>query len=188
MESDFTLVHRPDDDIESLFYVLFWIMILYNGPRGQGREDFDFEASILSQWTESSISNLDAAKNSKSSLLTDRPEKAKLAEHVAPYFRDLVPLLEDWRQIFRDAEYHGNYAQFDACLHVLDSHLSNIPPQDGDSTGRFVREEQTKTLKESVPGDRLPLETHGIKKREREVRETRSDGTLPLKRFKPWGS
>ncbi|KAF8547508.1 hypothetical protein OG21DRAFT_1490167 [Imleria badia] len=64
---DFTVHHMSQDNLESLFYVLFWIMTLYDGPGSQEQEDFNFESSILAQWTESVIhSNLEAAKDSNS--------------------------------------------------------------------------------------------------------------------------
>lgn len=181
LDDDFTIHHRPEDDIESLFYVLFWVMILYTGPGGQEREPFDFESSILSQWTESSISNLDAAKDSKNTLMLAHPDKLELASYVSPYFRDLIPLLEDWRELFRAAEYHGRPVEATECLAVLDSHIQRIPYEDDVESTRFAREEKIKSLKGSVLNDPHPNH-NGTKKRER---ETRSMGDTPLPAKRP---
>ena len=54
----------PADDLESLFYVLIWILVLYDGPLGQERQGFDFESSILGEWSKSTTVN---------SLLTHTP-------------------------------------------------------------------------------------------------------------------
>ena len=56
---DFRVQHVPADDAESLFYVLIWILVLYDGPLGRERQDFDFESSILGRWSEGAIQNLE---------------------------------------------------------------------------------------------------------------------------------
>ena len=96
---DFRVHHTPADDIESLFYVLVWILVLYDGPLGWERQGFDFESSILSKWSESTIPNLWVARNSKLAFIVDQnPETMKSC--VSPYFSDLAPLAEKWREIF----------------------------------------------------------------------------------------
>ena len=104
-EDDIMVRHEPADDIESLFYVLVWNMILYDGPLGRERKDFDFESSILRRWSERAIWNLENARNSKVAFILD-PEPDVLSAHVSRYFSDLVPLAEQWRRIFRDRRAH----------------------------------------------------------------------------------
>ncbi|KIM57294.1 hypothetical protein SCLCIDRAFT_85527, partial [Scleroderma citrinum Foug A] len=63
--------HELVDDMESLFYVLVWNMVLYDGPLGWERQDFDFNSSILGQWSECAIQNLESARNSKVTFIVD---------------------------------------------------------------------------------------------------------------------
>ena len=91
----------PADDIESLFYVLVWILVLYDRPLGQEQQGFNFESSILGKWSESAIPNLQVARNSKLAFIVDQnPETMKSC--VSPYFSDLAPLAEKWWEVFRD--------------------------------------------------------------------------------------
>ena len=81
--------HELVGDIESLFYVLVWNMILYDSPLGQEQKDFDFESSILRRWSECAIWNLDNARNSKAAFILN-PEPDVLSAHVSQYFSDLI--------------------------------------------------------------------------------------------------
>ena len=55
---DFKVHYTPADNLESLFYILIWILILYDGPLGWEWQGFNFESSILGKWSESAIPNL----------------------------------------------------------------------------------------------------------------------------------
>ena len=129
---DFRVQHVPADDAESLFYVLIWILVLYDGPLGQERQDFDFESSILGRWSEGAIQNLESARNSKVTFIVD-PKPAVLSKYVSPYFSDLVPLAEQWRQIFRHAFNSEQLVNLDSLLEVtvkfLGTMLQEDPPE-----------------------------------------------------------
>jgi hypothetical protein len=43
------------DDIESLFYVFVWIMILYDGPLGRERADVNPKGTVLGRWSDDTI-------------------------------------------------------------------------------------------------------------------------------------
>ena len=60
--------------------------------------------SILGRWSEEIIQKLDSVRSSKVAFILD-PNPAVLSKHVSPYFSDLVPLAEQWQQIFRHALY-----------------------------------------------------------------------------------
>ena len=95
-DEDFSVQHVPTDDIESLFYVMVWILILYDGLLGHERENFNFKLSMLSQWTEIAIENLKVARNSKIAFIGNPKPSKELSKHISPYFRDLLPLTEKW--------------------------------------------------------------------------------------------
>lgn len=134
----------PGDDIESLFYVLLWITVLYDGP-GHEQEEFDFGNSILANWTESAINtNLNSAHFAKLALITG---EFNFADHVMPYFRVLVPLLTEWREYFRNAIFHRRNVEFEESLKILDNHLQNLPLDDKEYTKRMG----TETLRRSLP-------------------------------------
>ena len=81
-ENDLMVRHELVDDMESLFYVLVWNVVLYDGPLGREQQDFNFESSILRQWSECVIQNLKSARNSKVTFIVD-PEPGVLSKHVS---------------------------------------------------------------------------------------------------------
>ena len=121
--------HEPADDMESLFYVLVWTMVLYDGPLGRERQDFDFESSILGEWSEGAVHKLEIARNSKVSFIVD-PEPDVLSGLVSQYFSDLVPLAEQWRGIFREKYNARQKVDFDSLLQVTDKFLETMLPED----------------------------------------------------------
>jgi len=74
-------------------------MILYDGPLGQERQNFDFESLILGEWSEGAIENLQVARNSKVAFVLESSPKV-LEDSMSLYFRDLIPLAQDWQEIF----------------------------------------------------------------------------------------
>jgi len=126
---DFKVRHVPADDAESLFYVLIWILVLYDGPLGWERQNFNFESSILSWWSEGAIQNLESMRNSKVTFIVN-PKPTVLSKYVSPYFSDLVPLAEQWRQIFRHAFNNEQLISFDSLLEVTNKFLGTMLPED----------------------------------------------------------
>jgi len=128
-DDNFTVEHVPVDDIESLFYVFIWILVLYNRPLGQEREGFDFESSILAQWSKHAIYNLEVAKNAKIAFISSPNGKA-LVDNISPYFKDLLPLAENWRQIFRTKRNTEKRVDFDSLLQITNQFLETMTPED----------------------------------------------------------
>jgi len=126
---DFRVQHVPADDAKSLFYVLIWVLVLYDGPLGRERQNFNFKSLILSWWSEGAIQNLESARNSKVTFIIN-PKPAVLSKYVSPYFSDLVPLAEQWRQIFRHAFNDEQLVSLDSLLEVTDKFLGTMLPED----------------------------------------------------------
>ncbi|KAK7042435.1 hypothetical protein R3P38DRAFT_2890462 [Favolaschia claudopus] len=91
--------HEPRHDLESLFYVLFWICIHYAGPGGVERQNFDIHESILRTWVNGD--SYDAIGQSKGFALTGNPRfwTGRVLPCLAPYFEPLKPCLTEWRQL-----------------------------------------------------------------------------------------
>ena len=129
-DDNFAVEHVPaDDTIESLFYVFIWILVLYNRPLGWEREGFDFESSILAQWSKHTIYNLKVAKNTKIAFISSPNGKA-LVDNISPYFKDLLPLAENWRQIFRTKWNAEKRVDFDSLLQITNQFLETMTPED----------------------------------------------------------
>ncbi|KAI5988433.1 hypothetical protein EDD15DRAFT_2371481 [Pisolithus albus] len=125
-DDDFEVEHMPADDIETLFYVLIWILVLYDGPLGWEQQGFDFKSSILGQWSEGTIQNLRNAKNSKSLLIVFE-DHHPLQKCMSPYFSDLIPLADDWRQTFRKAFVDKRVVDIGTLLDITNMFLSKMP-------------------------------------------------------------
>ena len=82
-DENFIIKHIPEDNIESLFYILIWITVLHNGLSGQKQEDFDFNTSFLVEWVEISIHNLSKVHNAKVTLISS--ENFNFTENVSSY-------------------------------------------------------------------------------------------------------
>ena len=92
---------------------MIWILILYDRPLGREQENFDFKLSMLGQWTEIAIDNLEAARNSKIAFIGNPKPIGELSKNISPYFRDLLPLAEKWRHIFRERWNANQNVDFD---------------------------------------------------------------------------
>jgi Fungal protein kinase len=90
--------HQPADDLESLFYVLVWICILYDGPNNSPRTDVSFQHTPVYQWAEQDFARGDFSMCllSKFKLMTSHDTTA-LTNHITPYFKCLEPFLLEWR-------------------------------------------------------------------------------------------
>lgn len=98
-DDDFKVHYTPADNLESLFYILIWILMLYDGPLGWKWQGFNFELSILGKWSESTIPNLWVVRNLKLAFIMDQNPEI-MQSYVSPYFSDLAPLAEKWWEIF----------------------------------------------------------------------------------------
>ncbi|KAI6010463.1 hypothetical protein EDC04DRAFT_2610201 [Pisolithus marmoratus] len=127
--NDFTVQHEPADNIESLFYVFIWTLVLYDGPSGWRQQDFDFESSILDEWSEGAIQNPQNAQNSKFAFIVDDAHYP-LQKCVSPYFYSLIPLADDWRKFFWEGITDRKAVNINSLLKVTESFLSKMLLED----------------------------------------------------------
>jgi hypothetical protein len=93
-------------------------------------------------------SQLDAARcaKDKSYFFSEHPQKLRLSEQFDPYFKDLVPLAEEWYDLLRkersdrkDAEFHNTRTEelrFDEVATLLETHLARL--SDDEKGPQFV--------------------------------------------------
>lgn len=161
---------------------MIWILILYDGPLGRERENFDFKLSMLGQWTEIAIDNLEAARNSKIAFIGNPKPIGELSKNISPYFRDLLPLAEKWRHIFRERWNANQNVDFDTLLHVTDDFLETMEPEDPPDkiTERLDMQAEKDALRLPLP---VPAEkpTHlTVPGKKRAHGDIRSMGDLPI--------
>jgi hypothetical protein len=122
--------HQPADDLESLFYVLVWICVLYDGPNNSPRTDISFEFMPLYKWAEQDFARGDFAMCSLSKFeLMTSPDTSALTEHITPYFKCLEPFLLEWRTKIGKTLHNSNGAkpvQHEDVLEVLTKALTHI--------------------------------------------------------------
>jgi hypothetical protein len=79
------------DDMESVFWVLFWICIHYTGPNGENRVVPKFE-----KWNYADTEEL--AKIKEGTVAREQVFN-KTTENFTPYFQPFVPLMKKLRRI-----------------------------------------------------------------------------------------
>ena len=98
--------HTYADDIESLFYVFIWILVLYNGPLACEHEGTGHKNMLLSFWSEETSRNLKIAQSVKFMFLIGNQSKSDV--QIVPYFTNLLPLAELWHMLL------GEYVHMEA--------------------------------------------------------------------------
>ncbi len=83
--------HSFMHDLESFFWVLFWICIHYNGP-GKGERVTEFEC-----WNYEDTAKL--AKLKKGTVDDEDDFLATVAVHFTPYYQPLIPLMNRLRRV-----------------------------------------------------------------------------------------
>ncbi|KAG1746249.1 hypothetical protein EDD22DRAFT_958427 [Suillus occidentalis] len=122
--------HFYRDDLESLFYVFTWVCSTDWLPE---------------EWQGSQLDAARCAKD-KSYFFSEHPQKLRLSEQFDPYFKDLVPLAEEWYDLLRkersdrkDAEFHNTRTEelrFDEVATLLETHLARL--SDDEKGPQFV--------------------------------------------------
>lgn len=136
------VAHFYRDDLESLFYVFAWVCIVFKGPAGTRRhlDPIVHRPMGSTDWLpeEWQGSQLDAARcaKDKSYFFSEHSQKLRLREQFDPYFKDLVPLAEEWYDLLRkkrsdrkDAEFHNTRTEelrFDEVVTLLETHLARL--------------------------------------------------------------
>jgi hypothetical protein len=110
------------DDLESMFWPLFWICIHYTGPNGEGRVVPNFE-----RWNYADTEEL--AKIKSGTVNEERHFIKTVTEHFTPYFRPHIPWVNRLRKtVFPDGKTRGRedrelYAQMRERLRrAMDDH------------------------------------------------------------------
>jgi hypothetical protein len=122
------LRHTYHNDLESVFYVFAWICIMFKGPCGQERHledvnsDFKRADIWLPQQWHGPPENASAIAASKYFFFFKRT--SCIAEQFDPYFKDLVPLAEEWAEIIKQKDMK---MEFDDISSLLDKHLARLP-------------------------------------------------------------
>jgi hypothetical protein len=84
--------HSFMHDLESFFWVLFWICIHYNGPKGGSRVVPKFE-----KWNYEETDEL--AKLKKGTVNVERDFIIEITEYFTPYYQPLVPWVNKLRKV-----------------------------------------------------------------------------------------
>jgi hypothetical protein len=103
LNTPISIHHTYADDVESLLYVLVWIMVLHDGPHGQEQSDIGHKETFLALWSERAAEDLRIVVNAKYAFLTD-PDDRSLDEFVTLYFQDMIPLVRQWCALHRQAQ------------------------------------------------------------------------------------
>ncbi|TRM56470.1 hypothetical protein BD626DRAFT_440969, partial [Schizophyllum amplum] len=88
-------------DLESFTYVLMWICVCYNGPKGKRRENFSIMESEFGLWLDSHPRRAGGTKKDIMALrAADEPDPFVdfLKATFSPYFQDFMPCVYALRQ------------------------------------------------------------------------------------------
>ena len=96
------VTHEVADDLESFFYVFIWICAIHNGP-GNGAACSEPKPFVY-QW--GLTHGIDFSRYMKRSFVG--PPIQTIAKRFAPYFQNLEPLAEEWRNPVRAEGEHRN--------------------------------------------------------------------------------
>lgn len=121
--------HTYHNDLESVFYVFAWICIMFKGPHGEERcledvTDRDPEKAdvwLPQQWH---------GPPEKATIIAQAKfyffsrGRSAIAEQFDPYFKDLIPLAEEWADIIKQKDMK---IEFDDISSLLDRHLAELP-------------------------------------------------------------
>ncbi|KAI6006655.1 hypothetical protein F5J12DRAFT_782901 [Pisolithus orientalis] len=114
------------NDIESLFYVFIWILILYDGPLGHKHQDISHEKTLLGLWSEKGAEDLEITRCTKFTFLND-PSKLRLDSKVLQYFQDLIPLANEWHILLGQSLLSGTAVQLSDIISLFDHFLASMP-------------------------------------------------------------
>ena len=134
--------HTYADDIESLFYIFIWILVLYDGPLGHECKGTGHKNMLLSFWSEEASRNLKIAQSAKFMFLIVK--WSKLDIQIVPYFTDLLPLAESWYMLLGEYVHMEVKVPFDRVLKIFDDFLvtmhSEKPPAIVNTMHRIVEQ------------------------------------------------
>lgn len=120
-------MHTYVDDIESLFYIFIWILVLYDGPLSHEQEGAAHENTLLSFWSKEASTNFKTARFTKFTFLVSK--RSELKSQILPYFSDLLPLAELWCTLIGSYVHKEDLVPFDRVLKLLDNFLLKMPDE-----------------------------------------------------------
>jgi hypothetical protein len=115
------IIHRFEDDLESVFYVFIWICIGYRGPLGVKCVLDKRYNWLVHKW---SAVTFKACNNEKTTFFY-HSHAHKFEEQFHPYFKNLVPLAVEWYELIRNKG-PSNAVTFQEVLDLLDKHLAEL--------------------------------------------------------------
>lgn len=135
--------HFYRDDLEALFYVFVWVCIALKGPADTRRQLNPLKSRpkgstvwLPEEWHGTQLDVATCAKE-KSYFFSEYPQKLRLSEQFDPYFKDLIPLAEEWYDLLRkkrserkEAEFKNTKAEelhFHEVSNLLETHLAMLP-------------------------------------------------------------
>ncbi|KAG0700173.1 aspartic peptidase domain-containing protein [Suillus ampliporus] len=190
--------HFYRDDIEALFYVFMWVCIVLKGPTDTRHELHPLNSQpkgstawLPEEWHGSQLDVATCAKE-KVFFFSEFAQKLRLSEQFDPYFKDLVPLAQEWYDLLckkrsnrKDAEFKNTKVEeelhFDEVSSLLEKHLAALP--DDERGPHFVvsqleLHESLDRLNDSFKGNNMlvPPNHTGEEAREIDVEEAGEDG------------
>jgi hypothetical protein len=122
------LKHTYHNDLESVFYVFAWVCIMFKGPHGQeccleDVVDCDPQKAdvwLPQQWHGPPEKARDIAQAKHFFFFRGR---LCIAKQFDPYFKELVPLAEEWAEIIEQKDMK---MEFDDISSLLDKHLAKL--------------------------------------------------------------
>ncbi|KAG2754114.1 hypothetical protein P692DRAFT_20870364 [Suillus brevipes Sb2] len=118
------IIHRFEDDLESVFYVFIWICIGYRDPLGV-KCVFDKRYNwLVHKWSAVTFK----ACNDEKTTFFYHSHAHKFEEQFHPYFKNLVPLAVEWYELIRNKG-PSNAVTFQEVRDLLDKHLAKLPKE-----------------------------------------------------------
>ncbi|KAF8436279.1 hypothetical protein L210DRAFT_3648035 [Boletus edulis BED1] len=178
-----SICHTYADDVESLLYVLIWVIVMYDGPLGHERRDIGHEKTFLSLWSEKAASDLAIARHAKFSFLIDSDRKI-LDDAVTPYCSNLIPLVHQWRALHKQALLTDTVVDICDIARVLDKFIAGMLEEHPAEMAYTLNHLTARHPPES-PLPAPPVATpSGSSKRLRDDVRSMGNPPLPSKRFK----
>jgi hypothetical protein len=137
--------HTYADDLESLFYVFIFICIEYSGPLGMKRK-LKGPEWLPYAWSANTYKECNEVKTT---FFYHSKNIAKLRLQFDPYFKNLVPLAEDWFMLIRNNE-NPDAVRFDDVLQMLKKHYDELP-KDEPSPELILATAKLQSLKRKLP-------------------------------------
>lgn len=92
-----TCLHESKHDLESVFYVLIWLCVIYDGPNDSERKGFSVHHTELRNWLEGDNAK-SIGRQKYTMMMNPNSFKLELLPLFSPYFDDLKPCVSALRE------------------------------------------------------------------------------------------